>query len=261
MAYQPKGTLMAYVDESGDTGSYGAGGSLTYTLGVLLLGTEDWNETFDKILGFRREIKERYGIPMRAEIKANTLIRGEGDLKKSGLTPQQRADIYLRHLTFLSENKIRTFAVVGHKGSALSGQALMDAVWIPTLQRLERTSRSWRNLPVLLVHDETENHVVRSIARKSRRQMIAGSAYDNSRFKVPFSKFIDDPVPRKSHESYYLQFADLVAYAAWRRIYVPSRNVAKVAPTENWDRLRSSVLNEVTSVSYRTTGGIVEVNI
>lgn len=64
--------LIAYVDESGDPG---VAGSRTYVLACVLVDAADWPDAFDKLIRFRRWIRERFGLPVRAEVKANFLIR------------------------------------------------------------------------------------------------------------------------------------------------------------------------------------------
>jgi hypothetical protein len=76
--------LVAYVDESGNTGDPSAGGSLTYSLGCVLLYANSWPGAFDKLLDFRRRVRTTFGIPMRAEIKANYLLRNSGDRRLAG---------------------------------------------------------------------------------------------------------------------------------------------------------------------------------
>jgi hypothetical protein len=65
----------AYIDESGDSE---AGGSRTYVLACVLVDGDLWPNRFDRLIAFRRHLRELYGIPVRAEIKANYLLRNGG---------------------------------------------------------------------------------------------------------------------------------------------------------------------------------------
>lgn len=104
--------LLAYVDESGDTGDPRGGGSITYTLGCVLVDADAWPSAFDELLVFRRRIRVTFGVPMRAEIKANYLIRGSGDLRGVALAPAARYLIYRAHLRVLNSLPARAFGVV-----------------------------------------------------------------------------------------------------------------------------------------------------
>jgi len=257
----PDGRVMvAYVDESGDTGVGTTRSSSTFTLGCVLVGAQEWTDVFDDLLAFRRRLRDRFGLPVRAEVKANYLVRGSGPLASLQIPPGERGLIYRAHLRHMAQDgRLHAFAVVGHKSGAVQGTDLLGAVWRPLLQRLERTSRAWSNSRVLIVHDEGESPHIRKLARWSRRRLSAGSMGGTGSISVPFSHLIDDPMPKASHESYFLQLADLVAYGAWRRLYAPSPKVAQVVPQSTWTSLGPAVLGAVTSRRVITTSGIVEI--
>jgi hypothetical protein len=90
--------IIAYVDESGDTGNQRARSSATYTLGCVLVNGSNWNGAFNDLIAMHRRIRDRFDVPMRAEIKANFLVRGAGSFKKLQLAPAERHLIYRAHL-------------------------------------------------------------------------------------------------------------------------------------------------------------------
>jgi hypothetical protein len=97
----------------------------------------------------------------------------------------------------------------------------------------------------LLVHDEGDPLTIRKRARKARRAGIAGSAFGTGILKVPFRNLVDDPVSRVSNQSYFLQLADLNAYAAFRRLYPPPPTRGKVVPANMWDYLEGAHMTAV----------------
>lgn len=253
------GTLLAYVDETGDTGVGSSRSSLSFTLGCVVVKAEDWSPVFDDLLNFRRRLKARFGLPIRAEVKANHLIRDGGPVKPLQLSPAERSLIYRAHLRFMNaDGRIHAFAVAGRKTGNVGGTDLLTAVWMPLLQRLERTSRAWNGSTVFIIHDEGENPHIRKLARWSRRRLTAGSLGGQGSLQVPFTQLLDDPVPKASHESYFVQLADLVAYSAFRRLYVPSATVAQVVPGSMWDELGHATLAAVNGQRTITAPGIVE---
>ncbi len=167
--------------------------------------------------------------------------------------------MYRAHLRFMhSDERIKAFAVAGRKSGRMEGAELLAAVWTPMLQRLERTSRAWSNSTVFIIHDEGENPQIRKLARWSRRRLSAGNLGGYGSTRVPFGQLLDDPMPKASHESYFIQLADLVAYSAFRRLYLPSSPVAQVVPGKMWEQLGDATLSEVTSQRMITAPGIVE---
>ena len=249
--------LLAYVDESGNTGAIGSGGSLTYSLGCVLVDAEQWPTAFDRLLMMRRRLRDTYGLPTRAEVKANYLIRDGGSLRSLHLAPPERSLIYRAHLDELANLPARAFAVVVDKRTyARLPGVYFDLAWEGLLQRLEHTSRDEART-FMVVHDEGENDAVRRWTRRARRHLTAGSAYGTGSLRSPARLLVDDPVPRQSQHSYFIQTADLVAYAAFRSYIPPGPNVAQVCQDFMWLTLGSATHVAVNSIRRLAAPGIV----
>jgi len=121
------------------------------------------------------------------------------------------------------------------------------------LQRLERFMTR-NDTEILLVHDEGENLIVRKLARKARRAGTAGSRFGTGRLSVPAKNLLDDPMPRDSRQSYFLQLADLVAFAAHRRIYPPPPRAVNIVPANMWDEIGSARLAPANYLSGGPSG-------
>jgi hypothetical protein len=250
--------LLAYVDESGDTGDPGLSGSSScFVLGCVLIDSTVWAAGFDHLVNFRRGIKANFGPLMRQELKANHLIRNGGGLRSLGLSPGQRGLIYAYHLNQLAAIQARAFAVVIDKASTgVAGAKCLEMAWGTLLQRLERTTHYDQN-DLMLVHDEGEDVAIRKFVRKSRRHMVVGSYFGGTTFNNPFRRLVEDPSSRASHESYFLQMADLVAYAGWRTYIPPGPGAAKVVPVTMWNQLGSAIHRPANSLSRVGAPGVV----
>src|SRR5919201_6428106 len=84
---------LAYVDESGDDGRPPKG-SRSYALGCVMVDGAEWAAAFDQMIEFRRFVKQRYRIPVRAELKANYLLRNGGPLRARPLSEAARFSLY-----------------------------------------------------------------------------------------------------------------------------------------------------------------------
>lgn len=234
---------LAYVDESGDDGEHG---SKTYVLGCVVVESHDWAATFDGLIKFRRYVAGAFGVPVRSEIKANYLLRNGGPLRRRPLSERARFKLYRAHLRIQDKLGMKAFAVVIDKAEAAAQigtkRAASDIAWEYLLQRLER---SFRRSEVLIVHDEGDALTVRKRCRKARRAGSAGSAFGTGLLNVPFRNLLDDPVSRVSGQSYFLQLADLNAYAAFRRLYPLPPGAGVVVPERMWDFLEGAHMTVV----------------
>lgn len=240
--------LFAYVDETGDTGSVSKrGSSACYSLGCLLIDADGWSKATAAMVEYRRTLRERYRIPVRAELKANVLIRRSGALRKLKLEPRDRKQIFRDHLRTVERFGGEAFAVVIDKEKR-PDEDWAELAWTNLLQRLERrANKSSPRQTVMLIHDNGENASIRKIARRARVRLTAGSAFGQGHF-VNTLPLIEDPIPRDSETSYLLQLADMVAYAGWRTYMRPSQTVAEVVPGSAWNQLGSSILKPVNSL-------------
>lgn len=246
---------MAYVDETGDTGAVSlAGSSSCYALGCVLVDLNDWAAAFDRFVEFRKGLRATFGIPLRQELKANYLIRNSGGLRGRNLSPSQRQYIYREHLRLIADLPARAFAVVTDKARVgVSGSACHDVTWEMLLQRFERTC-TYEDTTLLISHDEGENDSVRRHVRKARRHLTAGSMLGGGSLRFRADKILDDPIPRTSKHSYFIQLADLVAYAGWRSYMAPSRGVAQVVPQGSWSHIGTATHS---AVNMRSLNGSV----
>jgi hypothetical protein len=246
---------LAYIDESGSTGDVTRGGSKSYTLGCLLIRAAQWHAALDALIGYRRYLKKQFGLPARAEVKANHLLQNGGVFRSLALSERARHSIYRGMLRLCPKMEIKASAVVIRKDRLIGGDP-HERAWTFLFQRLERLTTKDRT-QVVVFHDEGDDARVRALARKARRAGMAGSAFGAGWVNVPFKGLVDDPVSRHSHESLFLQLADLVAYAAFRRVYHPPAKTVQIVPELMWDELGVARLAEANQRSGGPSAGLV----
>jgi hypothetical protein len=226
----------AYIDESGDSGPKG---SSTFALACVLIESSAWPAVFDDVIEYRRFLRVQFGVPVRGEIKANHLLQNRGVFRKLKLSEGARFAVYRGCLRLQPKLGTSVFAVVINKTVMAEKGRTEDprgVAWEYLVQRLERFT-TYGSTEVMIVHDEGYAAEVRGLARKWRRIGTAGSMFGTGSLTRPAKLILDDPVARKSHESYFLQFADLAAYAAFRRLNPPPPRLVPIVPQGMWDEL------------------------
>ncbi len=252
--------LLAYVDASGNTGPYHpgkSGGSQMFVVGCVLIQSSDWPQAFDQMVNLRRRLSDRFRLRPAVEIRAQFITRGRGPGWPPDLAPGERRMIFSSHLDILARLPARAFAVAVDKRADASGPPVFNSAWEGLLQRLERTT-SDEQTTVMVIHDAGEYAQVRRWVRRARRHLTAGSAfYPGTAGNKPARFLIEDPIPRDSKHSYFIQVADLVAYAAFRSVVPPGPDVGKVCPKDTWQAIGEATHCKVNSLKERAAPGIV----
>jgi hypothetical protein len=77
-----------------------------------MIDSSAWTATFDRTIAFRRFVRGRFSLPVRAELKANYLLRNGGPLRARPLSERARHDLYRAHMRLQPKLGMTTFAVV-----------------------------------------------------------------------------------------------------------------------------------------------------
>lgn len=243
----PRGEF-AYIDESGNVGAPAKGGTRSYTLGCVMVPMDHWTDRLGVMVEARSEIRRTYKVLLRSELKANYLLRNRGPLEPLRLGDGQRRDIYKRLLVATNVASSGVFAVIIDKEHPRFSGDPAERAWEYLLQRLRIRSDTMGH-PIMVVHDDGDADRVRKHMRRFRRHSWAPGGRS-----VPAPLLIEDPVPRNSDLSYFIQAADLTAYAAFRRFQPPAVRNGSVCNELMWDVMSARWM---TNVSRSRSDGIV----
>lgn len=242
--------FLAYVDECGDPGYNSA--VPIFGLATILVSDVNWLQLLDDMIGFRRNLRDQFGIKMSDEIKANHLIHGKGCFRPLGLSDGVRRSIYRMHMSFLeNQDVINIWACVVQKDNVLSQSSVdpRDWAWTMMIQRYERFGAAIGQ-NVMVFPDNGHSFFIRKKLRRMRRNNRPRSAFGNHTLNRDAKNIIEDPNDRDSDRSYFIQFADLLVYAAYRKLF-PIPNSTKVSGFDGryWDQLSACLDTNVNKLS------------
>ena len=100
-----------------------------------------------------------------------------------------------------------------------------------------------------IVPDEGHGEFIKKKIREMRRFHFVPSAFGASSLERKAENILEDPSDRHSHESYFVQFADLNAYAAFRKEF-PGATFNGLY----WDELGSARILEVNTLRKGSPG-------
>lgn len=207
---------------------------------------DQWLEIHDRLVAFRRELSRSQGFRMRSELKATQIVSRGGAWRRASITERTRLGVYKRAIGELAAMApvVRVLAVVipDRHDPFFKGRPAVAVCWDVLLERLERFC-FYTGSSMLVAPDDGAPLIARGVARRRRRFGYVPSAFGGPSRSVPFRQLVDDPITRDSASHYLMQWADLVAYAAFRRV-VPRADF----PTGIWDLLSEARLGEANAV-------------
>ena len=243
-----------YVDESYDADRF-----CLSAVGIL---HREWHTCFKLVQEHRRLLKRDHGIFIRKEIHARELVSGRGKIADAMIGKHARSRIFhglLRLVATLPDVRVLNVCLEckGRKDPQL------DA-WDRLLNRIERTMRNieqteipYRKRMVSRLSSDTREEDQKAIearllkfaprssiiADESREQEITkvfrkmtvfnpipsqfGGWSGGKAKNIPLERIIEDPVFKPSHQSFFVQLADCVAFALLKRETPPSALVSK----------------------------------
>lgn len=235
--------MLIYIDDSGDTGLVNSR-THAFVLAAVIVKDHDWLATLDALKGFRKSLSKNFGIRQRDELKAGYLIHGTGSC--AGLSERARMNIYTMALRFQQKiGTIKTWAIVIDKATWASkyprmSNSIRDVAWQNMIERIERYT-SHENETCTVYPDEGHPKFVSALFRKMRRFSTPPSAYKAGQtLSRPANLIVEDPNFRISKDSYFVQLADLNAYAAHRHCFPTTYFGANY-----WDELGDARVKDV----------------
>lgn len=117
---------------------------------------------------------------------------------------------------------------------------------------VERSPTNTFTLSAVLIHDCNWLSFLDQMLRAMRRFHHVSSAFCTGTLSRAAENIIEDPFDKRSTESYFVQWADLNAYAAFRRTF-PGSNFG----VDIWDELGAAIITDVNRLSGGPPGIVV----
>ena len=242
-----------YVDESGDSGMVNTPSPYFVLTGIVVHELR-WNDYLDRLVDFRKRMRNTFGLLLREEIHCARMVNKPGELVR--IKRNDRLTI-LRNFTseIASMQDISIINIVVDKRLKAPDFDVTDAAWTMLMQRFSNTM-SHRNFagPAnpdergMVIPDMSEVKKITGILRRMRKYnpvpSISGVGYRN----LTVTNLIEDPYFKDSEHSYFIQVADLAAFLLYQKLR-PSTYARKKGLTNYFDRL-DPILCKVASRSH-----------
>ena len=202
-------TYIVYFDETGDDGANTLS-SKHFVLSSVYLAVDSWQDNFNRIREFRKELKEKYGLHIKEEIHTKHLVRDKGMYRSYNWGDEQRRQMLIDITKFISELDIRVINVVIDKERIKSSDypVLKNALTY-NIQRIENDSTGkWH---YLIITDEGRLAPMRKTAREIRAYNPIQSHFGGFQ-NAPIKGLVEDIMGKDSAESYFIQICDFISF-------------------------------------------------
>lgn len=208
---------LAYYDEAGDDG-FPKFSSPLFVLTVIYLHYLDWKPSFEQMHEFRRQIRTTYGVPVKLEFHTKYFLLGKDPYRALKLSDQQRVDIIGLFCDLIGALDVQIINVAIVKPKILKKDyEVLDTALSYSVQRIENDLKPAVNAQnkFLVITDEGRVGKMRKTTRRMQRINYIPSKFGPSPYRNEIRSLIEDPLPKNSAESYFIQLADVVAQVVY----------------------------------------------
>jgi hypothetical protein len=226
---------LVYFDESGDDG-YPKYYSELFVLTSCYLHHQKWQEIYNSLKEFRKRLKQSFGIPIKLEFKAREFILNKNPYRKFNISDNNRKKILEIIADFLGNIEIKFInVVINKKKIKKDNYPILENALKFNIQRIENDLKIDPLNKFLIITDEGRVGKMRYTTRKIQKINIIPSKFIG-RYRREIKLLIEDPLPKKSQESYFIQMCDFVAFLIY--LYGIKKFLNK-----EWSNRLSTVLN------------------
>jgi len=243
---------ISYYDETGDDG-YPEYSSPFFVLSALYLHYLNWQPIFKDIREFRRDLKASFGFPVRTEMHARPFLLNKNPYRSFGISDKDRIAIASLFCDLIGGLDLKIVNVVIVKARIKSPKyQVLDTALKYSIQRIENDLNPAKNPyeKFMIITDPGRVGKMRKTSRRIQRYNFIPSKFGPAGYRREIKSLIEDPLPKDSKESYFIQLADVVSFIVYLHAIGTtgegkmsnrlSRLVTSTQVTQWMDKLRGS---------------------
>lgn len=208
---------ICYYDESGDDG-FPTYSSPLFVLCGIYFDHLDWKDLHEKIVALRRELKSSYNFPVKVELHTKQFLLDKDPYRNLGFSTSDRIGIITRFCEFIGSLDVRIINILINKTVIKKPTYdVMNTSLTYSIQRIENDIDPKNNpdMRFMIITDEGRVGKMRKTTRAIQRINYIPSRFGTAPLRKEIESLIEDPLPKDSKESYFIQMADLVAYLVY----------------------------------------------
>jgi Protein of unknown function (DUF3800) len=166
----------------------------------------------------RRHFRKAYGLPVQTEFHTRPFLVNKNPYRAFGISDADRLQAVDEYCELIAGIDVRILNVCVVKPRIKSATyTVLDWAMKFSIQRLENDMRSTGGADArfLMVTDPGRVGKMRKTTRKVQRINYIPSMFGPYSYRREVERMIEDPLPKDSRESYFIQTADLISYIVY----------------------------------------------
>lgn len=206
------GMYLSYFDESGDDG-YPKYSSEIFVLTSIYFHNSVWQENYRKLHILRKFLYQKFNFPVKQEFHTREFITDK-DPYHGVYSPAERKQILTYFCKAIQKLDLKIISVVIDKKkiNRPAYDVLKNALTY-NVQRIENDlNYIASDSKFLIITDEGRVGKMRATTRAIQRFNYIPSLYNPDSYRKEIKNLIEDPLPKRSSESYFIQLADTCSF-------------------------------------------------
>lgn len=208
---------IVYYDESGDDG-FPQYSSPLFCLTAVYMHYLSWKENYEAILDFRRKLKSDFNFPVKTEMHTKYFLLDKNPYREFKISGEDKKQIINLYCQLISRLDIKVINAVMVKDKLKrSNFDVLDTALTYSIQRIENDLNSGNNPDdrFMIITDPGRVGKMRKTTRRIQRINFIPSRFSTLQYRKEIKYLIEDPLPKDSKESYFIQISDLISYIVY----------------------------------------------
>jgi len=203
--------FIAYYDESGDDG-WPKTSTDAFILSVVYMPHHHWKENYQRVHQFRKELWRSHGFPFSLEFHTREFLLDKDPYRGLRFDGEKRHEILRLVCGIIANLNCQIISVcIDKKAIQSPSYDVLDRAFTYSIQRIENDLQSGGSR-FLIISDEGRVGKMRKTSRRIQRFNPVQSNFAPSSYRKEIELLIEDPLPKSSSESFFIQIADTVSY-------------------------------------------------
>ena len=203
--------FLVYYDESGDDG-FPQTSSPLFVLTAVYQHHLVWKENYERIKAFKKQLAGDFPFPFHEELHAREFILNKNPYFNWNISDEDRAHIIDLYCQLCAQLNLKIINLVIVKPRFQKAEVdILDTALTFSVQRIENDLAPEPHNRFMIITDWGRVGKMRKTTRRVQKINFIPSKFGPTPRRQEIQKLIEDPLPKDSSESYFIQLADLVA--------------------------------------------------